>query len=187
VLKCSGGHLVERRLAANVSRFYRRGFAFRRMRGPNRRAQPGARRAGAGRRTANTARWLKPMRRGIGASNCATRSAPSSNSCAAPSRSCAGSSTRRTIPSEPVDSSSRRQARHLGSSTRPGRGAGIRCGRRYATAGCCSSHLARRAARRTETHQSTEQGASGAHPAAPPQAQAARTRQRCFACMMRLR
>ena len=105
--------------------------------------QTGARRAGASPRTAKTGGWLKPIRRGIGASNCATRSAPSSTYCAEPSRSCAGSSTRRTTPSESVDSASRTQARHSGSSTKSGRGAAVACGRRCATASCCSSQLAR--------------------------------------------
>jgi hypothetical protein len=105
--------------------------------------QTGARRAGASPRTAKTGGWLKPIRRGIGASNCATRSVPSSTYCAEPSRSCADSSTRRTTPSESVDSAYRTQAGRSGSSTKSGRGAGVACGRRCATASCCSSRLAR--------------------------------------------
>ena len=111
-------------------------------------------RAGAGRRIANTGRWLKPIRRGIGASSCATRSAPNSNSCAEQSRSYTRSSTRRTTPSKPVDSASRTQARHSGSSTKSGRGAGVACGRRYATASCCSSDLARPGGARPATRRS---------------------------------
>jgi hypothetical protein len=37
----------------------------------------------------------------------------------------------------------RTHARHSGSSTKPGRGAGVACGRRCATANCCSPHLTR--------------------------------------------
>jgi hypothetical protein len=99
-------------------------------------AGTGAHRAGAGRRKANHRPWLRPIRRGIGASSCATKSAPSWNSCVEPSPSCAGNSIKRTTPSESVDSANRTQARHSGSSTKPGRGTGAGCGRRYATARC---------------------------------------------------
>ena len=98
----------------------------------------GARRAGARRRTAKTRRWLRPIRLGIGASNCATRSAPSSNSCAAPSRSCARNSIRRTRRSEAADSAIRTQARHSGSSPKPGPGAAVAFGRRCENVSCCS-------------------------------------------------
>jgi hypothetical protein len=109
--------------------------------------QTGARRAGAGRRKAKHRPWRKPIRRGIGASSCATKSSPSWNSCVEPSRSCAGNSTKRTSPSECLDSANSTQARHSGSSTKPGRGAGVGCGRRYATASCCSPHLTRHVGR----------------------------------------
>ena len=60
-----------------------------------------------------------------------------------PSPSCAGNSTKRTTPSEWADSANRTQARHSGSSTKPGRGAGVACARRSAIANCCSRHLPR--------------------------------------------
>jgi hypothetical protein len=85
----------------------------------------GARRAGAQRRTTNTGRWLRPVRLGIGASNCVMRSAPSSSSYGVPSRSCARSSIRRTRRSEVADSAIRTQARHSGSSPKPGPGAAV--------------------------------------------------------------
>ena len=53
-----------------------------------------------------------------------------------PSRSCAGNSTKRTTPSEGVDGARRTQARHSGSSTKPGRGSDAGYGWRYAAAGC---------------------------------------------------
>jgi hypothetical protein len=74
--------------------------------------------------------------RGVGASSCETKSAPSWSACVEPSGSCAGNSTKRATPSERADSANRTQARHSGSSTRPGRGNGAGYGRRYAAAGC---------------------------------------------------
>jgi hypothetical protein len=74
-------------------------FEWLRACGADRREQTGARRAGAGRGTAKHRPWLRPIRRGIGASSCATKSAPSWNSCVEPSPSCAGSSTKHTAPS----------------------------------------------------------------------------------------
>ena len=109
----------------------------------------GARRAGGRRRTAKTGRWLRPIRLGIGASNCATKSAPSSNSCAEPSRSCARNSIRRTSPSEAVDSASRTQARHSGSSTKPGRGAAVAFERRCENVSCYRSQRTRRGGARS--------------------------------------
>ena len=106
-------------------------------------ARAGARRAGARRRTPKTVRWLRPIRLGIGASNCGTRSAPSSNSCAEPSRSCARSSIRRRSRSEAVDSVSRTQARHSGSSTKPGRGAAVAFGGRCENVSCCRAQRVR--------------------------------------------
>ena len=100
----------------------------------------GGRRAGARRRTAKTRRWLRPTRLGIGASNCATRSAPSSNSCAAPSRSYARNSIRRTRRSEAADSAIRTQARRSGSSPMPGPGAAVAFGRRCENVSCSSGH-----------------------------------------------
>jgi hypothetical protein len=72
-------------------------------------------------------------------SNCATRSAPSSNSCAEPSRSCARNSIRRTSRSEAVDSDIKTQAGHSGSSLRPVRGAAVAFGRRCENVSCCRS------------------------------------------------
>jgi hypothetical protein len=72
-------------------------------------------------------------------SNCATRSAPSSNSCAEPSRSCARNSIRRTSRSEAVDSDIKTQAAHSGSSLRPVRGAAVAFGRRCENVSCCRS------------------------------------------------
>jgi hypothetical protein len=106
---------------------------------PGRMAGAGVRRAGARRRTAKTGRWLRPIRLGIGASNCATRSAPSSNSCAAPSRSCARNSIRRTRRSEAADSAIRTQARHSASSPKRGLGAAVASGRRCENVSCCRS------------------------------------------------
>jgi hypothetical protein len=99
----------------------------------------GARRAGARRRTAKSGRWLRPIRVGIGASNCAMRSAPSSNSYAEPSRSCARNSIRRTRRSEAADSAIRTQARHSGSSPKPGRGAAVVFGRGCENVSSCRS------------------------------------------------
>jgi hypothetical protein len=116
----------------------------------------GARRAGGRRRTAKTGRWLRPIRLGIGASNCATRSAPSSNSCAEPSGSYARNSIRRTRPSEAADSAIRTQARHSGSSPKPGHGAAVAFGWRCENVSSCRSQRAcrggaRSAARRVGT------------------------------------
>jgi hypothetical protein len=116
-------------------------------------SRAGARRAGARRRTAKTGRWLRPIRLGIGASNCATRSAPSSNFCAEPSRNCARNSIRRTRRSEAADSAIRTQARHSGSSPKPGHGAAVAFGRRCENVSCGRSQRtgcggARSAARR---------------------------------------
>jgi hypothetical protein len=99
----------------------------------------GARRAGARRRTAKSGRWHRPIRLGIGASNCATRSAPSSNSYAEPSRSCARNSIRRTRRSEAADSAIRTHARHSGSSPKPGPGAAVVFGRRCENVSSCRS------------------------------------------------
>jgi hypothetical protein len=109
-----------------------------------------ARRAGARRRTAKTGRWLRPIRLGIGASNCATRSAPSSNSCAEPSRSCARNSIRRTGRSEAADSAIRTQARHSGSSPKPVPGAAVVFGRRCENVSCCKSQRTRRGGARDQ-------------------------------------
>jgi hypothetical protein len=113
------------------------------------RGHAGARRAGARRRTAKTGRWLRPIRLGIGASNCAMRSAPSSKSCAEPSRSCARNSIRRTRRSEAADSTIRTQARHSGSSPKPGPGAAVAFGRRCENVSCCRSARARRGGARS--------------------------------------
>jgi hypothetical protein len=109
----------------------------------------GARRAGARRRTTKTGRWLTPIRLGIGASNCAMRSAPSSNSCAQPSRSCARNSIRRTRRSEAADSAIRTQARHSGSSPKPGPGVAVAFGRRCENVSCCRSQRTRRGGARS--------------------------------------
>ncbi len=111
--------------------------------------QPGTGRgrAGARRRTPKTGRWLRPIRLGIGASNYATRSAPSSNSCAQPSRTCARSSIRRKSRSKPVDSVSKTQARHSGNSTKPGHGAAVAFGGRCENVRCCRAQGAPRATR----------------------------------------
>jgi hypothetical protein len=103
----------------------------------------GARRAGARRRTAKTGRWLRPIRLGIGASNCATRSAPNSNSCAEPSDSYARNSIRRTRRSEAPDTAIRTQARHSGSSPKPGPGAAVAFGLRCENVSCCKAQPAR--------------------------------------------
>jgi hypothetical protein len=109
----------------------------------------GAHRAGGRRRTAKTGRWLRPIRRGIGASNCAMRSAPSSTSCAAPSRSCARNSIRRTRRSEVADSAIRTQGRHSGSSPKPGPGAAVAFGPRCENVSCCRSQRTRRGGARS--------------------------------------
>jgi hypothetical protein len=109
----------------------------------------GARRAGARRRMAKTGRWLRPIRLGIGASNCATRSAPSSNSCAGPSRSCALNSIRRTRRSGAAASAIRTQARHSGSSPKPGHGAAVAFGPRCENVSCCKSQRTRRGGARS--------------------------------------
>jgi hypothetical protein len=111
----------------------------------------GARRAGARRRTAKTGRWLRPIRLGIGASNCAMRSAPSSNSCAAPSRSCARNSIRRTRRSEVADSAIRMQARHSRSSPKPGPGAAVAFERRCENVTCSRSQRTRHGGARSAT------------------------------------
>ena len=102
---------------------------------------------GGGRR--KTGRWLRPIRLGIGASNCATRSAPSSNSCAAPSCGCARNSIRRMRRSEAADSAIRTQARHSGSSPKPGPGAAVAFGRRCENVSCCRSQRTRRGGARS--------------------------------------
>jgi hypothetical protein len=113
----------------------------------------GVRRAGGRRRTAKTGRWLRPIRLGIGASNYAMRSAPSSNSCAEPPRSCARNSIRRTRRSEAADSVIRTQARHSGSSPKPGPGAAVAFGRRCENVSSCRSQRARRGGARSAARQ----------------------------------
>jgi hypothetical protein len=103
----------------------------------------GVRRAGGRRRMAKTGRWLRPIKLGIGASNCAMRSAPNSNSCAEPSGSYARNSIRRTRRSEAADSAMRTQARHSGSSPKPGPGAAVAFGPRCKGVSCCRSQRTR--------------------------------------------
>jgi hypothetical protein len=103
----------------------------------------GVSRAGAWRRTAKSGRWLRPVRVGIGAPNCAMRSAPSSNSCAEPSRSSARNSIRRTKRSEAAGRAIKTQARHSGSSPKPDPGAAVALGRPCDNVGCCRSQSTR--------------------------------------------